>query len=411
MPQNRVPNESALRRAYAGTQDFYDTPVAPTFKLYGQMVINSTRQITESDDRAGTRFVDYEPTYGPWTADGTYQVNLSYEDLAILPRYAVRGGISGVSDANTTPSYLYSYTTPAVTNELEAMTVEHSFPGIPERAETVMFNDFTISADADDAQAVWKWNGNLWVRFSGPLTGESGTATAGTTTSLTMTGAGWTIDEWAGAYVYIRSGAREGDAVEVASNTADTLTFSNTLAAAIAAGDEFDISGVFTSGITDRSRTLIKGPGTTVYIDDEAGTIGTTEYPKWISWSVTYQNNLSSKRFGSDIDRVSDKVGLGIAKVTGQIRLEFDDPLEYQHFSDGDMRRIRIQQTDTTLVNTSPATYRQATIDVPLAAWSQVTKDERGSNITATFAFVGFVDTTAGYPVRFQSLVPMAALP
>jgi hypothetical protein len=226
-----------------------------------------------------------------------------------------------------------------------------------------------------------------------------------------MTGAGWTVDEWAGAYVYIRSGAAMGDAVEVASNTADTLTLSNTLANAVAAGDEFDISGVFTSGITDRSRTLIKGPGTTVYIDDEAGTIGTTEYPKWISWSVTYQNNLSSKRFGSDIDRVSDKVGLGIAKVTGQIRLEFDDPLEYQHFSDGDMRRIRIQQTDTTLVNTSPATYRQATIDVPLAAWSQVTKDERGSNITATFAFVGFVDTTAGYPVRFQSLVPMAVQP
>jgi hypothetical protein len=410
MPMNTVPNESSLRRAYAGTQLFRDVAVAPTFKLYGSTIITRARQLAESDDRAGTRFVDYTPVYGPWTAGGTHNVSLAFEDLAIYPRYGVRGGVAGVSDGNAVPGYLYGYTTPSSSDRLDVMSIEHSFPGIPEKAEMVIFDQFTISADADDSQGVWKWASNLWARYSGPIPGYSGTATGGSTTTVVRTGAAWTVNQWQGGYVFIRTGPAAGNAVEIASNTADTLTLASTLSAAVANGNEFEISGVFTAGITDRTRELIPAPGTIVAIDEPGGTLGATPHPKWISWSVTYQNNLSGKRFGPDVDRLSSKVGVGKAKVTGQVRLEFDDPREYQRFASGTMRKIRIEQTGSQ-INASPLTRKRARIDIPAAYWAQVTKDERGSNITATFAFTGFVDTVLGYPVLFSSLVPMAALP
>jgi hypothetical protein len=410
MPQNRVPNESSLRRAYAGTQAFRDTAVAPTFKLYGTTVINKTRQLTESDDRAGTRFVDYEPVFGPWTVDGSHNVNLSYEDLAIYPQAAIRGDVTGVSDGNTVPGYLYEYVTPPASDLLDVWTLENGFPGVPEVAENVLFNQFTISADADDAQGAWKWASTIWARSNGLIAGDSGTASGGSTTTVVDASKSWTVNEWQGAYVFIRSGAEDGSAVEVASNTATTLTLATTLANAITAGVEYELSGAFTAGITDRSREIIRGPGTMVSIGEPGSTLGDSPHPKWISWSVTYQNNISGKMFGPDIDRYSDKIGLGIAKVTGQVRLEFDDPREYQRFASGTERVIRIEQTGS-VINTSPETRKRARIDLPRAIWAQVTKDERGSNITATFAFTGFVDDVLGYPLKVSSLVPMSTLP
>lgn len=410
MPQNRVPNEVALKRIAVGTQAFRDTAVPPTYKWYGDLTITEDRPIAESDEYAGTWFADYTPTYGPTTVGGTYAEDFAFEDAAILPRYAVKGGVTGVTDGNTVPGYLYSYTTSPSRDDLDVASIEHEFPGIPERAEMAVFDQFTISADADDAQAVWKWASNLWVRKNAALPTTGGTATGGTTSTLVMTGAAWTVNAFAGSYVFIRSGAAAGNAVEILSNTSTTLTFVNPISVAVTNGAIFEISGTFTAGIADRSREKISGPGTQVYIDDLTGTIGTTAYPKWISWSLTYMNNLSAKRFGSDVDAYSDKLGRGKVKVTGQIRMEFDDPLEYNKYKNKTRRKIRIEQVGSQ-INASPATYKRVRIDLPNVAWSQVTKDVRGTNITATFAFVAYVDTTLGYPFLLSSLVPMAALP
>lgn len=408
---NRVPNEQALSTILVGTQVFRDTPVVPTYKWYGTLQMTENRPITESDEYAGTFFADYEPTYGPMEISGTYGEDLTFQDFAIKPRYLIKGGVTGVSDGNTIPGYAYTYAPSPSRDDIDVATMQNGYPGAPKQGEMVLFDQATISADADNSKAVWQLSGNLWARKNDLITTTSGAATGGSTTTLVKTGAGWTVNQFQGAYVFIRTGAAAGNAIEVQSNTIDTLTFVGALPAAVANTDQFEISGRFTPGISDRTRDKIAAPGTVVTIDDyPGGTIGTTSVPRWISWSVTYQNNLSAKRFGPDVDMYSAKLGRGKIKITGQIRLEFDDPIEFEKYRAKTMRRMRIKQTGPQ-INASPVTNMYAQIDLPKVAWSQVTQDVRGTNITATYAFVGYVDTVAGYPMQTKAFVPMAALP
>jgi len=58
------------------------------------------------------------------------------------------------------------------------------------------------------------------------------TATSGTTTTLTRTGAGWTVDQWRNYWVGTTGGTGLGQAGWILSNTTDTLTFVTALATA-----------------------------------------------------------------------------------------------------------------------------------------------------------------------------------
>jgi hypothetical protein len=53
---------------------------------------------------------------------------------------------------------------------------------------------------------------------------DSGTATGGTTTTLTDTGKAWTIDEFAGKAIVLTAGAGGGDVRKIVSNTATEIT-------------------------------------------------------------------------------------------------------------------------------------------------------------------------------------------
>src|SRR5690606_28386042 len=53
---------------------------------------------------------------------------------------------------------------------------------------------------------------------------EDGAVASATSNTMTVTGAGWTVDEWAGKLVKITTGTGEDQFRTVASNTADTLT-------------------------------------------------------------------------------------------------------------------------------------------------------------------------------------------
>src|SRR6185437_10937594 len=73
------------------------------------------------------------------------------------------------------------------------------------------------------------------VRWIG--TAESDTATSGSTTTITKSSATWTTNQWAPPstttyYAYIHGGTGSGQWGKIASNTATTLTFSNTLTTA-----------------------------------------------------------------------------------------------------------------------------------------------------------------------------------
>jgi len=60
---------------------------------------------------------------------------------------------------------------------------------------------------------------------------DVGLATSGTTTTLTLTGAGWETNVWAGATVYIYDGTGYGESSTVSSNTGSVLTFSPAITA------------------------------------------------------------------------------------------------------------------------------------------------------------------------------------
>jgi hypothetical protein len=185
---------------------------------------------------------------------------LTYENYPNLCRALVKGGSTGTSDGATTPGYTYDKAPSRFVDDLESATIEHGTPGMPKRAEMVLFNDATISADIDDAEAVWKFSGNLWMRKDEMMAATTGTATGGSTTTLVKTAAGWSVNAFAGAYVLMTGGATTanvGEAIQIASNSATTLTFVGALPNAVVNTDTFEISGVFTSGISDTTRERI----------------------------------------------------------------------------------------------------------------------------------------------------------
>ena len=75
-----------------------------------------------------------------------------------------------------------------------------------------------------------------------PTTGPaSGTASSGSTSSLTLIGAGWTIDDFKGKFVRIVAGAGAGQRTIVATNTATVLTFAHKFTSSINATSQFEI--------------------------------------------------------------------------------------------------------------------------------------------------------------------------
>jgi hypothetical protein len=411
---NITPNSQALKRGYFGTEAIAGVPVTPTYRVYADLTLTKTRQLAERQEFAGTLFGDYTPVFGPWEIDGTLMQPLTYEDLAILPRYSLAGGGTGVSDAQTTPGYTYTRRPDPDSLNIDSATIEGGTPGMAWRAAAVIFPEFTISADIDDSEAVWKWNSPIKAISRDYVASVTGVATAGTTTTVTKAAAGWVVDAYAGSYVRMTGGTAGniGQVREITSNSATVLTVSQAFPSAVANTDTFEILGNFTTGIADRTREMIAGPGTDLYMDAVGGTIGTTAITgRFISFSVTYNSGLSTfKRFMENIDSFTAKPDLGLRRVTGQIRLEHDRLDEWNLFEDGTPRKIRIRQTGST-IDSGAATTKSATIDIYNAVFSSFSEDTRNSNITATLGFTGFVDTTEGVQWQLAVKNTLSVLP
>jgi hypothetical protein len=411
---NITPNSQALKRGYFGTEAIAGVAVTPTYRVYGDLALNATRQLAERQEFAGTLFPDYTPVFGPWEIDGTLMQPLTYEDLAILPRYSLAGGGTGVTDGEATPGYVYTRRPDPDSLNIDSATIEGGTPGMAWTAAGVIFPEFTISADIDDSEAVWKWNSPIKAVSRDYVASETGIATAGTTTTITKTAAGWTIDEFIGYYVRMTGGTAGniGQVREITTNSATVLTVSQAFPSAVANTDTFEILGNFTAGIADRTREMIAGPGTQLYMDATGGTIGTTGIDgRFISFSVTYNSGLSTfKRFMENISNFTAKPDLGMRRVTGQVRLEYDRLDEWNLFEAGTARQIRIAQTGST-IDSGASTTKEATIDIYNAVFSSFSEDTRNSNITATLGFTGFVDTSEGVPWELAVKNTLATLP
>lgn len=397
-----LPNFQQLRKLLVGRETVRGTKATVTNKWYGRMALRRSQPLADSEEYAGTFFADYTPVRGAVMVDGTYDQKLSYED-AHLFTYAIKGGVVPVSDAQTTPGYTSTFRHTSARDDIDTFSAEFGDPAMISEATGLLFPEWTVSSDIDDAQAVWK--------FSAPVIGISKDlktgandqiATGGSTTTFVKTGAGWVVDQWAGAWVHVKVATQAGIVGlfrEVLSNTATTLTFVNALPATVTAADVIDIYPVFTAGVTDRAREDIKGPGTKLYLDTSSA-IGTTEQPgRLISFSVTSLINASYKRFMDNVDTMSNRLDRGMVRVNGQVRIEFDRKREWDNWKAMQAERIRIRQTGST-IDSGAATKKSATIDVFNAQWDTPTEDVRGNNITVTWPFRGYVDATQGVPIE-----------
>jgi hypothetical protein len=409
--QNAIPNEMQLSRFYGGTEVQLGTLVAPTFKFYGDLALNKARPLVDRNEFAGTRFKDYTPVRGPIVVDGTYAQPLTYEDLAILLRYGMVGGVTPTDDGNTTHGYTYAYSPSSTRFDIDFMSGETGFPGMPFTFTGLHFPEFTISGDIDDSEAAWKWASKIMALTKDLKAFTSGTATGGSTSTVIKAAAGWTVNQFQGGFVRMLTGTvgNVGQVREIASNDATTLTIRGLFPSAVVNTDTFSISGVFTAGISDRTRETIDVPGTVVYMDAQ-GSIGTTLVNgRVISFGATFASNSFGKRFMENTTGYS-RYGFGAFVVTGQVRVEFDRRDEYDNWVNSTATAIRIQKTGTT-IDSGAGTTKLARIDIPDAQWDAFPMDNRNGNITATITFRGYVDPSLSYPGGITIKNKLSVLP
>lgn len=391
------PNYEQLQRTLVGVETIRGTKVTPTNKWYGKMDIQRHNALAESDDYGGDFFGDVTPVRGPITVDGTYMQKFSYEDACLL-RYGMKGAFTPADDGNSTHGYTYAFSHTPSTDDLDTFSAENGDPIMVFESQGLFFPEFTLSGDIDDAEAAWKWNSRIAGINKDRKAGlDDVAATSGSTTTFVKSAWGQTISALVGQWVHFKTGTAGNIGLfrQITANDATTLTFA-ALPSAVQAADTIDVYAGFTSGVSDRTRELVKGPGTKLYLD--ATTIGTTLVTgRFISFSVTSSlgQNTGYKRFFENTTTLSNKVDRGKIKVTGQVRLEFDRRSEWDAWIASTPEKIRIEQTGT-VINVSPATTKKATIDIYAAQWGDPTFDPRGNNRTATWPFVGYKDVAGG---------------
>lgn len=415
-PVNYLPNEQSLKKILADVEASYGAGGTPDFSLYGDLVITKRKPLVRnSDEYRGSYQRMRNPRRGPVAIDGTFNKRLSFEDLAILGRFfAKAGGGNAVDDGNST----HGYTRTCALNDgaLDSLMAQHFVDGMPFEATGIQFNEVTLSGDVDDADADWMLSAGLLVATNDLKATTSQTATGGSTSTFVKSGAGWTTNEHAGKYAAFRSGTAGniGSVIKVLSNNATTLTFDGTLPAAVQSGDVIELSGLFQSGVADRTVEYIATEGTQLFIDDASGSIGTSEIvDKLISWSVTIQHNFGRKRFQNNVGGYSRKRRRGDRMVTAQLVMEFDDWYEYKKWdttlpSD---RAIRIQKVGST-IDSGAGTAKLAQLNIPRAQWDEVNpNNQRDGNITAVYQAVAYYDDSYGSEFDLVTKTKLATLP
>ena len=160
-------------------------------------------------------------------------------------------------------------------------------------------------------------------------------------------------------------------------------------------GRDFETTTLTTS-LADRTTEPILARGTKVYIDDVGGSIGGTQKTgSLISCSITGNNAITYKAFAEDTTYVAaNKVGRGEQTFDAQFTFEFDADTEFAKYRStvAAQRKIRLEQSGGTAIHTT--VFPRMRLDM-YGYWSSWSRGTRVNNLTATFGFMGFYDTTA----------------
>lgn len=167
----------------------------------------------------------------------------------------------------------------------------------------------------------------------------------------------------------------------------------------------------YTSAIADRSTDVILARGTKIYVDDAGGSHGGTQLSgKLITFSLTCDLGLHFKAFMEDESTyAANKVGRSAMRVNGQFQFEFDADTEFAKYRNAtpQQRLIRLEREGATIHTT---VKQKATVDL-WGYWSSFSHGDREGNMTATFGFSGFYDTTAGKLIEVKLVNALSTLP
>jgi hypothetical protein len=166
-----------------------------------------------------------------------------------------------------------------------------------------------------------------------------------------------------------------------------------------------------TGSITERTRELIKAPGTKIYVD--SATIGTTQVTgRFIGGSITINNNLDFKFFSEDEhEPAANKVGRGDVNVDAEFAFEFDSDAEFANYrSDTPVERfIRIEREGTN-IHTGTVVNKRARFDLN-GYWRSVESGYRNNNKILTFGLGARYNTTSAYSLKAEVVNALITLP
>lgn len=390
MAIRNVANEEALKGLMIATETNPGVFTMPTTRMTKAFTATPGKgAIIRSQDATGT----YDRTARVRRSFATASGNIgggasTYQELAMMGLYAMKGGVTGVSDANTIPGYTYTFGPSSNVDDIDTFSALFGVEGLPWEATGVRLNEFNISGNAIGSDDFWTDSGTLFLKDAKRYEGFEGVATGGTTTTITMTGAAWTVDEHKGAYVFLKYGSGVGEVRQVLSNTTTEITFETAVLNAPAIGDLFYISGLFPT-LAEADYDTITMEGTRIFLDvhnPSATTIGTTNVSERVaSFNVTQTLNLANKRRAPG---VIGRIGRGGREVSGTLQFEFDRWDEYKKWMEDEEISIRIEKPGPVIDATAGST-QNVQLNIERAAFDAWTEATDQNNMMVNLTFVG----------------------
>lgn len=142
-------NELILRKNQAGLESTRGTSVAATRKIYAVIEPSFEKPLAFFQDTSGTYSARRRKAYGRERVAFTATDLATFEDLAWWFQLAIKGGVTGVSDGNSTPGYTYTFEPTESSDDLKSMTLEFGESGNVYEADQVMVNSWTLRGDPD----------------------------------------------------------------------------------------------------------------------------------------------------------------------------------------------------------------------------------------------------------------------
>lgn len=412
MAVTNVTNEVASKVALFGTELTPGVAVTPTGKLEGTWEASRSRALVREEKATGSYDRMTTIKREAETYSGSYTETPSFESMPSLLRYGVAGGDNPTADANDEIAYTRVQTPSSNTDNVDTMTIVSGVEGLPFQATGVRWDEWTLSWSATGSESAWQFSANPRMSKFGRLPGSfTGVATAGTTTSITMTGAGMTIDEWVGSYIYLDYGSHIGEVRLVTDNTADTISWDGALGSAPTTGTVFHVVPQLPI-VSPVEHEIIDGDTVDVYVDlwkPDGTAIGSTLVSERIvEFSVTQSLNTAQKRRAAGI---IGRVGRGARWYTGNVRFEFDRWDEYKEWDEDDFVSLRFEKKGS-IIDPTAGTTKLLRIDLEKVAWDVFTEDSEEHNMTATLSYVAANPIGSPNPIfRATTVNTLATLP